>query len=539
MSTDDIETFIPVAHGPSAKALITKSAVVAEHLVEPQLEKLAAVRALFGAAYPVARLAARARGLVDDDAAQRDPAAAAPLLDRPALDVVLLVRDRDRGEVGREDRAGRTSPPPCSFEEGAVRGHVLARLLEGEPSAPAPGAPEHRLEPRPQQMLAARDPQCEPAHRPGRAEEAEDERAPNRIRHTITSAAGRRALRGGSAQNPSRSSNQISPASSSVPEPLDQPCMRDRIRDHGAERVQVEAVRRQGEPEPHQHPPGVELLSGRRPGPGDPADGRGAARPAEVEAAQERAHRRRLAQAVVAEEQPDERPSEAQAGRREAVAGTLRYAVGEVRPLADLRTAVVLAEVLEERVGVQPDDPVDELRVGGEPRLVPERAGDLGELGERRVGRRLAVVAAARRAPPVQQLDRRSRLLAARLQAHPGSQGRLGRVHPELRIERLVPKRQSARGCGDVERLEEDADARREEPALGVLDGEQPLHGHLEIGFVVRARPHAPGLRVVRGRREARILHELGPDRGHKALCAGGATRAGRRRRCCRRRRTW
>ena len=291
--------------------------------------------------------------------------------------------------------------------------------------------------------------------------------------------------------------------------------MRDRVRDHRAERVQVEPVRRHGQPEPHQHPARVELLGRGRPRPGDPADGRSAARSAEIEAAQQRSDRCRLTQTVVAEEQPDERPGEAQAGRREPVAGALSARSEKCVHGRDLCATVVFAQVLEERVGVERHDPVDQRRVRGEARLVAELTGDRGELVEHLLGRCTAVVAPTGSATQVQELDGWCLLVASRLEAHASREARLGRVHSELRIERLVPEGQASRGCGDVESLEEDADARCEEAPLGILDGEQPLHRHFEIGLVLRARPHAPGLRVVWGRREARVLDELCPDRSH------------------------
>ena len=149
-----------------------------------------------------------------------------------------------------------------------------------------------------------------------------------------------------------------------------------------------------------------------------------------------------------------------------------------------------------------------------------ERASDPGEIGEIGLRRRAAVVPAAGRPPPVQQLDGWSRLVAARLQAHPGSQGRLGRVQPELRVKRLVPKRQAARGCSDVERLEEDADARREEPALGVLDGSSRSTGTSRSASWSSGGARAR-VACCAGTAQARILHELGPDRSHEsALCA-------------------
>ncbi len=190
--------------------------LVAKALVERQLEELASVLALRRAAHPVVGLAARAGRLVDDDAACRKLPFAAALLDGEALDVRLLVRDRDRRQVGVEAVELHLGAAVL-LPDRPVGRHVEACVFEEEPRPPLADPPEHRLDPGPQQLVGVRTRDEGSADAAGRVEEAEDGRLLDRTRrHIRTSAIGRRRLRGGVRQYPMRRSSQTSALRSST-----------------------------------------------------------------------------------------------------------------------------------------------------------------------------------------------------------------------------------------------------------------------------------------------------------------------------------
>jgi hypothetical protein len=94
---------------------------------------------------------------------------------------------------------------------------VAAGVFEEEPRPPLADAPEHRLDPGPQQLLGVRAPDQRATDAAGRVEEAEDGRLlEGAARQVRTSAVGRRRLRGGVRQYPMRRSSQISSLPSST-----------------------------------------------------------------------------------------------------------------------------------------------------------------------------------------------------------------------------------------------------------------------------------------------------------------------------------
>ena len=218
------------------------------------------------------------------------------------------------------------------------------------------------------------------------------------------------------------------------------------VRDDGAEGLEVEPVRGEREPETEQHPTACEAVLGRAPGSRDPADCGRAAHAAQIEPPGERADETWSKDAVAMEEESDERRGEAETAWREAVSPRLRRPFAQVRPESDLLPPVVLVEVVEDRVGVQREDPVDERRVTGEARLVPELRRDRGELGERLFVDGPSVVWKARGAAAPEQL----RVEAGRApHAGEAAGGRQAAARPRLRraTERAGRSRPLGRAC--------------------------------------------------------------------------------------------
>ena len=190
------------------------------------------------------------------------------------------------------------------------------------------------------------------------------------------------------------------------PESIGKAGVRRGVRDDGSERLEVEPVRGEREPETEQHPTGCKALQGRVPGSRDPADRRGAAHAPQVEPPGESADGTRTKDAVAMEEEAHDRSREAERAWREAIALGLSCGLAHVRPTFNLLAAVVLVEVGDHRVGVQREDPVDEHRVAREARLVPDFSGDCGEFGKRPLVDRPSVERKTRSATALEQRRR-------------------------------------------------------------------------------------------------------------------------------------
>jgi hypothetical protein len=98
---------------------------------------------------------------------------------------------------------------------------------------------------------------------------------------------------------------------------------------------------------------------------------------------------------------------------------------------------VVLVEIVEDRVSVQRDDPVDEGQVTCEASLVPEFCGDCGELGERLFVDGPSVVGKARGAAAMEQLRGEAGGLLTGAKPQAGNKRPLVRVGSQRRKERL------------------------------------------------------------------------------------------------------
>ena len=314
---------------------------------------------------------------------------------------------------------------------------MLSRLLDREPEPPGADPPEKRLEAGAQEPFRPRRGEKRRAHPLRPVEQGEDQR-PLEPDHASISASGRRTLRGGSGPEPIRRRSQISRSRFSDPESLGQASVGRGVRDDGAEGLEVEPVRREREPETEQHPTGCEALHGRAPGSRDPADRRGAAHAAQVEPPRERAdetldERRRGDGRRVGRAAPGSRDRAARSRLPRACA--VRSLRCVQRPISV--APVVLVEVVEDRVGVQRDDPVDERRVTGEARLVPEFRRDCGELGERLFVDGPSVVRKARGAAALEQRRGEAGGLLTGTKPQAGNERPLVRVGPQRRKERL------------------------------------------------------------------------------------------------------
>jgi hypothetical protein len=108
-----------------------------------------------------------------------------------------------------------------------------------------------------------------------------------------------------------------------------------------------------------------------------------------------------------------------------------------VRPACDFFPPVVLVEIVEDRVSVQRDDPVDEGRVTCEASLVPEFCGDCGELGERLFVDGPSVVGKARGAAAMEQLRGEAGGLLTGAKPQAGNKWPLVGVGAQRRKQRL------------------------------------------------------------------------------------------------------
>ena len=282
MSTTDIETFIPVAHGPSANAFTTNIGS------RPNWWWSATCIACFtcfsscGPAHPVPRRAARPRRLVDDDAA----GGIAPPRQRSSienrLDVVALSVTGRTPRSGSRPRA-RTRGSPCSARSFRYAGTCFAGALGGEPRVPLPEPPAHGLEAGQEQ---------EPVRRLRRGREAprcaRDRRIPN-TSHRRTAWSGDQLI--GLQPVAARWLGGVPEPhdSQSVPSPGSIRCLearvRRRVRDDRAERVQPDALARHRQPEPHQQPPCGDAVLDRLERAAEPRDRARSPRRPSVEAA--------------------------------------------------------------------------------------------------------------------------------------------------------------------------------------------------------------------------------------------------------------
>ena len=288
------------------------------------------VGALLRPAHPVGRGSARARGLVDHDAAGWDASVPAPLFGREAEHVALLVRGREGGEI-RHEPADTHLRIAVLAQEPPVRGHVLPRVLDREPEPPRADPPEKRLEAGAQEPFRPRRGDKRLPH-PLRPVGEDEDQCTLESDHARISASGRRdaARRLGPRADPQEEPDLT--LAFPHPKSLGQASVGRGVRDDGAEGLEVEPVRGEREPEAEQHPTACEAVLGRAPRSRDPADRRRAAHAAQVDPPRERADETWTKDAVAMEEESDERRREAEAAWREAVSARLRRPFAQVRP---------------------------------------------------------------------------------------------------------------------------------------------------------------------------------------------------------------
>ncbi|MEG8036667.1 hypothetical protein QP157_15540 [Sphingomonas sp. LR61] len=145
---------------------------------------------------------------------------------------------------------------------------------------------------------------------------------------------------------------------------LDEGGVRARVRDHGAERVQGDPARGELEPDPHEHPAGLDVLGRRAEQALEPAELPDPTHRRQVHALEDPADAGGFPQPAVLHREPEHRSGHEHRLGRQTVAGRRGLPLREPQPVQDLVVHGVVLQVVEQRLLVHPHDLVDGRPVG-------------------------------------------------------------------------------------------------------------------------------------------------------------------------------
>jgi hypothetical protein len=156
--------------------------------------------------------------------------------------------------------------------------------------------------------------------------------------------------------------------------------VRARVGDHRAERVQVDVVPGERQPDTQEAAAGLDVVQRAVERAGEPAQLAHATHGGQIGPPEHRPDQRQLPHPAVPHREAQQRPGQQHGLRAQPVPGGRGLAFRGADPGQDLRVHGVVAQVVEQGLLVDPDQLVDQPPVRGVPEALAHPGGDRGDL---------------------------------------------------------------------------------------------------------------------------------------------------------------